>query len=81
MKTLESLVRRFVEGHPQDAAKAFEELDAAEASKIICWRLCHLNKLPLCSNIWMWINVSKHLRLFLIPGPVSCSNTYYPQST
>ena len=41
MKTLESLVRRFVEGHPQDPAKAFEELDAAEASKI-------MQKLSLC---------------------------------
>jgi len=35
MKTLESLVRSFVEGHPQDAAKALEELDAPEASKIL----------------------------------------------
>ena len=40
MKTLESLVRRFVEGHPQDAGKAVEELDVAEAAKIIA-------KLPL----------------------------------
>ena len=40
MKTLESLVQRFVEGHPQDAGKAVEELDVAEAAKIIA-------KLPL----------------------------------
>lgn len=31
MKTLESLVRKFVEGHPQDAAKVLEELDLADA--------------------------------------------------
>ena len=35
MKSLESLVRRFVESHPQDAAKALEELDTAEAAKIV----------------------------------------------
>ena len=35
MKTLEPLVRSFVEGHPQDAAKALEELDADEATKIL----------------------------------------------
>lgn len=39
MKTLESLVRTFVEGHPQDAANAVEQMDAAEAVKI-------LDKLP-----------------------------------
>jgi magnesium transporter len=35
MNTLESLVRTFVEGHPQDAAKALEQIDAAEAVKIV----------------------------------------------
>jgi magnesium transporter len=35
MKSLESLVRRFVESHPQDAAKALEELDVPEAVKIL----------------------------------------------
>jgi magnesium transporter len=35
MKTLESLVRTFVEGHPQDAANALEEIDASEAVKIL----------------------------------------------
>ena len=35
MKTLESLVRRFVESHPQDAAKALEELDTDEAIKTL----------------------------------------------
>jgi len=35
MKTLESLVRRFVEGHPRDAAKALEELEVDEAAKVM----------------------------------------------
>jgi magnesium transporter len=35
MNTLESLVRTFVEGHPQDASKALEQIDAAEAVKIV----------------------------------------------
>jgi magnesium transporter len=35
MKTLETLVRTFVEGHPQDAAKALAQVDAAEAVKIV----------------------------------------------
>jgi len=35
MKTLESLVRKFVEGHPQDAAKALEELEVDEAAKVM----------------------------------------------
>jgi len=39
MKTLEFLVRTFVEGHPQDAANAVEQMDTAEAAKI-------LDKLP-----------------------------------
>lgn len=47
MKTLESLVRRFVEGHPQDAGKALEELDVAEASKIIAKLSLRLSNLLL----------------------------------
>jgi magnesium transporter len=39
MKTLETLVRTFVEGHPQDASKALEQIDAVEAVKV-------LDKLP-----------------------------------
>jgi magnesium transporter len=35
MKTLESLVRTFVETHPKDAANALEQVDAAEAVKIL----------------------------------------------
>jgi len=35
MKTLESLVRKFVEGHPRDAAKALEELEVDEAAKVM----------------------------------------------
>lgn len=35
MKTLESLVRKFVEGHPQDAANALEQIDVAEAVRIL----------------------------------------------
>lgn len=35
MKTLESLVRRFVEDHPGDAARALEELKIDEAIKIL----------------------------------------------
>jgi magnesium transporter len=35
MKTLESLVRKFVEGHPRDAAKALEELGVDEAAKVM----------------------------------------------
>ena len=35
MKTLESLVRSFVEGHPKDAANAMEQIEAVEAVKIV----------------------------------------------
>lgn len=39
MKTLESLVRKSVEGHPQDRAKALEELDLANAWIFVWYRL------------------------------------------
>jgi Mg/Co/Ni transporter MgtE len=47
MRTLESLVRTFVETHPKDAANALEQVDMAEAIKILDRLPSRLNGLLL----------------------------------